>query len=525
MFFLYVLTLLLFFAALCLAVVINIHMFQLNSYKPKTHTKWIFNNLRRNWSHLLALVIAFVVLLNTIVGLVLINIAFIIFLSKNNNVQAKKPLVYTARVKRLLACIFVLVVVSSVAMFRMPVSYGYFFICIFYALIPFIVLLANYINMPIEASIRKYYINDAKKILKSCPDLIIIGITGSYGKTSVKYYLTTLLKAKYNVLMTPESYNTPMGVVKTIREQLNATHEIFVCEMGARFRGDIKELCDLVKPKHGILTAIGNQHLDTQKTIENIIKTKFELSDAIPEDGLILFNGDNEHIRKNLPNKKYMTYGLGNNNDFFAKDIAVTQNGTSFLAAKLLAESGEETYESKISVSDVFQTQLIGEHNVVNLIGAIAMCDYLGVPLDDLRMQIKKITSVPHRLELTKTNGIIIIDDSYNSNPFGCKVALKTLAVFEGYKILITPGMVELGDEEDISNFNFGKDAGQVCDFVILVGEKQTEHIYKGLMESNFNKDNIFIANGVKEGFEKAYSIKTEKQKVLLIENDLPDNY
>lgn len=165
---------------------------------------------------------------------------------------------------------------------------------------PFLVLIGNFINAPIEKGIRQYYINDAKKMLKACPDLKVIGITGSYGKTSVKYFLSTALKAKYNVLMTPESYNTPMGVVKTIREQLRPTHEIFVCEMGARNVGDIKEICDIVFPDYGIITSIGEQHLESFKSIDNIVKTKFELYDAVPDKKNMFLNGDNQYISAKL---------------------------------------------------------------------------------------------------------------------------------------------------------------------------------------------------------------------------------
>ena len=161
-----------------------------------------------------------------------------------------------------------------------------------YALSPCIILLSNLINKPLELSINQYYTNDAKKMLRACPNLKIIGITGSYGKTSVKYYLTTLLRSKYNVLMTPESYNTPMGVVKTIRGSLKATDEIFVCEMGAKWVGDIKELCDIVHPHHGIITSIGPQHLESFKTLDAIKGTKFELADALPEGGMLFLNGD-----------------------------------------------------------------------------------------------------------------------------------------------------------------------------------------------------------------------------------------
>ena len=167
------------------------------------------------------------------------------------------------------------------------------------SLAPLLTVIGNIVNSPIEKANRQYYINDAKKMLKACPDLKVIGITGSYGKTSVKYYLSTVLKAKYNVLMTPESYNTPMGVVKTIREQLRPTHEVFVCEMGARHVGDIKEICDIVFPEYGIITSIGEQHLETFKSIDNIIKTKFELYDAVSDKSKMFLNGDTENNKSN----------------------------------------------------------------------------------------------------------------------------------------------------------------------------------------------------------------------------------
>lgn len=127
----------------------------------------------------------------------------------------------------------------------------------------FLDIVANVINHPMEAGINQHYINDAVRKLKSVPELTVIGVTGSYGKTSVKFYLQTLLQEKYNVLVTPESFNTPMGVVRTIRGSLKPTTEIFVCEMGARHVGDIKEICDMVHPDHGVITSIGPQHLET----------------------------------------------------------------------------------------------------------------------------------------------------------------------------------------------------------------------------------------------------------------------
>jgi UDP-N-acetylmuramoyl-tripeptide--D-alanyl-D-alanine ligase len=211
--------------------------------------------------------------------------------------KAKKKFVVTDRVKRLfityavLALIMVLVPYIVVRILSGDEAYSeinsmlfaLFGMVIYCGPLPFVTALANLINKPIENRINKWFIDDAKRILSEHEGLRIIGITGSYGKTSVKYYLTTLLSEGFRVLMTPESYNTPMGIVRTIREHMQPTHEIFVCEMGARHLHDIKEITDIVHPDDGIVTSIGPQHLETFHSMDNIISTKYELLDAVDE--------------------------------------------------------------------------------------------------------------------------------------------------------------------------------------------------------------------------------------------------
>ena len=497
-----------------LAVLKNMHMFQLNSYRAATHFKWMLGNVSTFWSQLLLLAATPLFWPGSKGASYVLPLVFLALCFLNKPVkQAKKPLVYTSRVKRMLAVVLILnVCVLNLTCLQLR-PYGFAPVLLFYVLTPFLPIVVNWINTPIEAGVRRYYINDARKLLKSHPSLIVIGITGSYGKTSVKYYLTTLLKAKYNVLMTPESFNTPMGVVKTIREQLRPTTEIFVCEMGAKRKGEIEEICDIVFPAHGIITSIGEQHLETFKTVDTVIQTKFELAAAVKDKGIVFLNGDNEYIRANLPKQEYRTYGCEKNNDFLAYDIKVTPNGTIFSI-----NCGGEKMES-------LQTGLIGEHNVTNVAGAVALSIYLGVSPEGIRTQLKKIVSPTHRLQLLKNKGVTIIDDAYNSNPKGCEAALKTLSLFDGYKILLTPGMVELGSKQEECNSQFGVKAAAVCDFVILVGEKQTRPIYDGLLKAGYETDHIFVADSLKEAIAKAYGLETKAPKIILLENDLPDNY
>ena len=191
----------------------------------------------------------------------------------------------------------------------------------------FFVLLINIINKPVEGSIRNGFCRKAKKKLKGIPGLDVIGITGSYGKTSTKYAVSTILSQKHNTLMTPESFNTTMGVVRTINEKLNPMHHLFVCEMGAKYVGDIKEITDIVEPKYGILTAIGPQHLDTFKSIENVSKAKMELVDSLPkDDGIAFVNWEDENIRKIKFNKNTVKYGLSKEADYYAY-FMIARNG------------------------------------------------------------------------------------------------------------------------------------------------------------------------------------------------------
>ena len=511
----------LFFVSSAMSVIDSVHFFQLNSYRFDTHTKWIRQNLAKYMPHAIIsvlMLIAVIISAKPMFKAVSLCVLFLISLPVEKPKKAKKPLVYTPRVKRMLfTCILLTLVILVPATVKgltaSHETYPLFTMAVIYTLTPVTILLANLINKPVELSINQYYTNDAKKMLKACPDLKIIGITGSYGKTSVKYYLTTLLKSKYNVLMTPESYNTPMGVVKTIRGSLKATHEIFVCEMGAKWVGDIKELCDIVHPHHGIITSIGPQHLESFKTLDAIKGTKFELADALPEGGMLFLNGDDENIADYKADRKHISYSL-ENGDYSAYDISVSERGTTFTVK---APDGE---------TQEFSTRLIGRHNVLNIVGAIAVSHKMGIELKDLRSAVRKLEGVPHRLQLSDKGNMTIIDDAYNSNPSGTKAALEALSLFEGYKILVTPGMVELGSKQDELNREFGRNAAAVCDYVVLVGEKQAVPIKAGLLDKSYDESKIYVASGINEALNHVYALNSKGlKKIVLLENDLPDNY
>lgn len=513
----------------------NLHMFQLNGYKNGEHIHWLKKNVSRQYlliligiSGILSMCLPGIVTLLLQTAAVLICMKYYLYLKKTNT---KKKLVYTARVKRLIltdSILVILLLVLTGVFLGVSRIAGAFAILTMLQIIALVIV--NWINRPVEGMINQHYINDAKKKLRSVPDLTVIGVTGSYGKTSVKYYLDTLLKEHFEVLITPESYNTPMGVVKTIRSSLKPSHQIFICEMGARHVGDIKEICDIVHPEHGIITSVGPQHLETFFNMDNIVNTKFELADALPEVGLLFLNGDNEYIRNHsgkYKNKIFYTTGEwakarelesqieeGEVSQYYQTgDVKLSRTGTEFTVT---APDGEK---------ETFQMRLLGEHNVINVAGAVAVANTLGIPLKQLKVPVRRIQPVAHRMQLLERGNYTIIDDAFNSNPVGSRTAVETLKQFEGVRILITPGMVELGEKEEEYNYKFGTYAADCCDYILLVGEKHTAPIHKGVLESGFSQERCRVFEKLEDALSFAYSIKAEGHKFILLENDLPDNY
>lgn len=244
-------------------------------------------------------------------------------------------------------------------------------------------------------------------------------------------------------------------------------------------------------------------------------KTKFELAKALPEEGFVCLNADSEELMKEDYKGKKVLYSLEGvgQGDYHAENVSVSSEGTSFT----LVHNEER--------SD-FVTPVIGRHNVLNIVGALAMAHELGMSYEELHPQVRKLQSVPHRLQLLDRGNVALIDDAYNSNPTGAKAALDTLALFKGFRILVTPGMVELGEKMEECNRTFGKQAAKACDYAILVGKRQAEPILQGLLEGGFPKEKIYVAETIGEAISVAYSLPTGGEKpIILLENDLPDNY
>ncbi len=504
------------------AITRQFQMFQQNSYYPSRYFGWLktgFNGGFLACALVYLLVSVFYYFKLYIPGCVVTF--FILCYNIKTSVELQKRsvkgLVFTDRVKRLYlsaSLIFALLIALYVIF---PTHLVGRFSNVFLLLLTYVTPLTTFalwaINQPIENMISKHYINDAKKILASRPDLTVIGITGSYGKTTTKFILTRILSEKFNVMCTPHSFNTPMGIVKTIRTMLKPQTEIFVCEMGAKEVGNIKEDCDIASPKYGIITSVGPQHLETFKSIENVFSTKFELADAVKENGGITFvNGDSKEIIERI-GEGYKIYGTDKNFDFCGEDLSYGRNGSEFSVTL----GGEKVN---------FTTRLLGLHSIIDIIGAVSLAYTLGVEIPDLQYAVASLKPAEHRLEMKPfTNGSLLIDDAYNSNPEGCLEAVRVLGSFEGMqKVIVTPGLVELGEKEYECNYALGKEAALNCDVIILVGTNRSKPMADAVRESDFPQENLYIAASFKEAMD-IYSKFANSNTAVLFENDLPDNY
>lgn len=431
----------------------------------------------------------------------------------------KKPLVWTPRARRIYAVMWGLAAVVA-ALFGLTLGLRALACSMVGILVvsPLFLLGANVLLRPVEKAINKKYYDEAASILASMPSLKVVGITGSYGKTSTKHYLTRILQEHFAVTMTPGSFNTTMGVIRTVREHLRPYDEVFVCEMGAKQVGDIKEICDLVRPEIGVVTAVGEQHLESFKTIENVRRAKFELVDALPADGLAVVNDDFPYAASSkVSNTGCLRYAVSNtvNADYTASDIEYSPDGTAFSVAGPGLDGPLR-----------LRTKLVGECNISNLMAAVIVALRLGVPVDKIRYAVERIEQVEHRLNMKRTpGGVTIIDDAFNSNPSGSRMALDVLARMKGgRRIVVTPGMIELGSAQAGANEELGRHAARCADVAIVVGAYNREAILAGLAAGPIKEGDIHVV----DTFDQAQGILggiLHPGDTVLYENDLPDTF
>ncbi|MCZ6704957.1 MAG: UDP-N-acetylmuramoyl-tripeptide--D-alanyl-D-alanine ligase, partial [Bacteroidetes bacterium] len=439
--------------------------------------------------------------------------------------QPKKPLVFTFRMKRLLALSaglsLALVVAGALPAtglsgWRAAVLFLAGFLAADF-LAPFPLFVASILLHPVETSIQYGFKRAARKKLSARPDLDIIAVTGSYGKTSVKFAVEEVLAHRFSVLATPNSYNTPMGVCKVVNNDLSPAHQVLILEMGIRNPGDIEELCLIATPKIALVTSVGIAHLESMGSTEAIAHEKGSLLRFTRSDGHAVLNADDEQVRAmavQFPGETWLV-SCENHPDAHirASEIHYGPEGSAFQASD---ESG---------ASIQMHTRLVGRHNVTNILMAIAVGRIYGLRLRQIAQAVSRLTPVPHRLAVRREGAITVIDDAFNSNPVGARNAVEILGQLEARKrFIVTPGMIELGERQDEENRLLGRHIAKNVDVAILVGERRTYAIAEGLREADFPDQNIQVVQSLFEA-KDFLNGALESGDAVLFENDLPDQF
>lgn len=444
---------------------------------------------------------------------------------------AKKALVYTQRMRRILGVSAGLAIILSALLvwllLALPAPVAVLGGAIILLASPLVVLplliTANWLLKPVEARIQAGFVARARaKYSRLAP--LTIGVAGSYGKTSTKHILAALLQPAMETLPTPKSYNTLMGVTRTINEYLEPRHRAFVVEMDAYDLGEIAAMCRLVDPTVALVTSVGPQHLERFGTVERIADAMYELIAALPAGSPAVIYGG-EKLSAGLAERaaaagyRVVRYGMDGEDagplDVIASDISVDDRATRFTW-----RWPAEGLEQRVAIP------LLGQHNILNVSAAIAVIHLLGLPVAEAARDALRLEPAPHRLQLIPSpGGMTIIDDSYNANPVGVHNGLEVLRQMRGrHKILVTPGLVELGAVEEAENRRFGEHAATVCDHVILVGARQTQPIAEGLRAGGLPAERTHVVETLDEVTATLARIAGPGD-VALFANDLPDTY
>lgn len=401
------------------------------------------------------------------------------FIIWNRNLD--KPLVLTSRVKRFLAILlFTTFAIDSLVMFTSAPMYGLF--------------LPLFITYVITTLLEKMFFisfkSKAKQRLKTIRDLQIIAITASYGKTSIKNYLCQVLSKKFNVYMTPRSVNTIGGIVKDVNSDLPLDTQIYIAEAGARETGDIEEIVNFIEPQYAIIGSVGEQHIEYFKTLDNIIHTKMEILKS-PK----LVHG---FVHDSVPMLQYDTITK------YPSNLNITRSDLNGIWFDLNIDGQTEHFHAPI----------LGSFNAINLTSVILMAKTLGMSIDDIKMALHNMKPVDHRLQLSKANGKLILDDSFNGNLEGMLEAVQIASTHEGRKVIITPGLVESTME---ANVEFAHAIDGVFDVIIITGDLNAKLFEKVITKHKL----IFLENKAK--MQDMLLKETKMGDIILFANDAPN--
>ena len=393
---------------------------------------------------------------------------------KKRTLKRPKPTFKTIFIFSMSFLVYFLVFISCYLYINKEVSFvlATLFLLFFYLITPVLVTLIVFSINPIFNFQKKRVLKKATDKMGTLEKVKVIGITGSYGKTSTKEFLYTILCEKFKVVKTEGNNNTNIGVAYTVLNNVDDSQDYFICEMGAYRIGEIAEMCGIVKPQMGILTGINEQHLDLFGSIENTREAKFELIKSLPQDGLAIIN---EKLKPETEKREFLVKDIKYFSDKMSTKINSSKDGLEF------------NYKNVD-----FKTEIKGEHYLENLLSAIIVAENLGMSLEEIKEAVKKIK--PSKFMMRKQEGLnksIFIDDSYSANPDGVIAALDYLNdEYQDYKkIIVFPGIIELGKESEKVHRRLFTKINEICDIAYILNLEQQVLVDKDKCRFIFDKD------------------------------------
>ena len=411
---------------------------------------------------------------------------FISFVSGIRNKSLKKP-VWTKKTFFLFWLCFLVLILFLSRIYLLPNRPQVLWILGFDILTPLIFSSVALFFQPASALLRNRVLRKAKeKMEKILPvsGLKVVAITGSYGKTSTKEFLTTILSKKFKVLSTSEHQNSEIAVARSVLEKLKPSHEIFIAEVGAYNKGKIKEVCEMLKPRIGLVTGVNEQHLALFGSFANLLSAEGggELAELLPKNGLLVVNGDNKYclelLKKsdNLPpehEKIYSLDGRNMNTDIWAEEVEVRRDSVLFIVA-----------DKKGNLAH-FNASVLGRKKAKNFLGAILIANELGMSFEEISEAVRSIKQEQAGMVLRQgKHGLNIIDSSYSANPTGVMADLDYLSIFAGKRVVVMPSLIELGKKSSEIHEKIGQKIAEVCDLAIITSKDKFKEIEKG-----FNQD------------------------------------
>ncbi|HEY6538843.1 MAG TPA: Mur ligase family protein [Candidatus Dormibacteraeota bacterium] len=496
-----------------------LYLCQLDEYQPERLARTALRRVRTNWRWQGAQALGGLILALVAVGpggasrFVALLLAALLPFGTDRPFARRGELRWTARAQRLAVVSGALAVIAVFLAFwaGWPGAVVLGFID---AVLVLALALALWILLPEEWRRRRGYMRQAERRI-AASEALVVGVTGSYGKTTTKLLLQQLLDSPETpCFATPASFNTTLGVCRAINDELRPEHRFAIVEMGAYRPGEIAEICSFTHPQVGIVTAVGVMHLERFGSQEKIAQAKSELLAALPPGGVAVLPGavgQRDLLTAPLRARAVWVGAVGER--WWAEEVSVGAEGSRL---RLHGSSGEDI---------LLMVPIHGDPILADLLLAWATAVELGIPTPVLAERAARVTGAPHRLQVSQVGGITIIDDAYNANPDGAAAALRLLAALPGQRrVLVTPGFVELGPLQEESMRELGRAAAAVCSHVILVGRIQSAAVGAGLEAAGYPASQLTVAADLAQAQRKLPEV-AGAGSVVLFENDLPDSF